>query len=164
MNMFRKRFLAVVALAAILLPASGCGTLLYPARIDAKASTRLDTRVVILDCLWLFAGVIPGVVALATDFLTGAAYFSEGEATASAGDTVSIKVYGAAPADCMMELRLVDKDGRDLAKPARVASVTGQELDSDLRLVMPSGIESKEAKLVLALDGREQVRWTVVPR
>ena len=164
MNMFRKRFLAVVALAAILLPASGCGTLLYPARMDAKASTRLDTRVVILDCLWLFAGVIPGVVALATDFLTGAAYFSEGEAVASAGDTVSVKVYGAAPADCMMELRLVDKNGRDLAQPARVASVTGEELDSDLALVMPSGIDSKEATLVLALDGREQVRWTVVSR
>ena len=164
MDLFRNRFLTVVALAAILLPASGCGTLMYPARIDAKPSTRLDTRVVILDCLWLVAGIIPGVVALATDFLTGAAYFPEGEANVSSGDTVSVKVYGAAPADCMMELRLVDKNGRDLAKPARVPSVTGEELDSDLRLVMPSGIEQKEAALVLALDGREQVRWTVVTR
>ncbi len=164
MDMFRNRYLVAVALATILVSYSGCGTLLYPARLDAKASTKLDTRVVILDCLWLFAGVIPGVVALATDFLTGAAYFSQGEATASSGDTVSVNLYGAAPADCMMELRLVDSNGRDLTKPARVAAVAGEELDSGLSLVMPSEVENQEATLILALDGREQVRWTVVPR
>jgi hypothetical protein len=164
MGLFRNRLLVVVALAAVMFSTPGCGTLLYPARLDATASTRLDTRVVILDCLWLFAGVIPGVVALAADFLTGAAYFSEGEAKVSSGDTVSVKVYGAAPADCMMELRLVDTNGVDLAKPARLASVTGEELDSDLALVVPGEIENKEATLVLAVGGREQVRWTVVPR
>lgn len=164
MDLFRNRFMVVVALAAVILATPGCGTLLHPARLEAKASTRLDTRVVILDCLWLFAGVIPGVVALATDFVTGAAYFSEGEAKVSSGDTVSVKVYGAAPADCMMELRLVDTNGVDLAKPARLASVTGEELDSDLALVVPGEIENKEATLVLAVGGREQVRWTVVPR
>ena len=164
MSMFRNRYLVVVALATILVSSSGCGTLLYPARRHAKPSNVLDTRVVILDCLWFFAGIIPGVVALAVDFTTGAAYFSEGEATASAGDTVSVNVYGAAPADCMMELRLVDINGRDLTKPARVAAVTGEELGSGLSLVMPSEIESQEATLILALDGREQVRWAVVSR
>jgi len=164
MNIFRNRFLVVVALAAILLPASGCGTLMYPDRLHAKPSRQLDTRVVVLDCLWLFAWIIPGVVALAIDFSTGAAYFSEGEVEVSSGDTVSVNVYGAAPADCMMELRLVDKNGRDLEQPARVAAVAGEDLDSGLSLVMPSGIESKEGTLVLALDGREQVRWTVVPQ
>lgn len=164
MNRFRNRYLIAVALATILVSSSGCGTLMYPARRDAKASNVLDTKVVILDCLWLFAGVVPGVVALVTDFITGAAYFSEGEATASSGDTVSVNVYGAAPADCMMELRLVDSKGRDLTKAARVAAVTGEKLDSELSLVMPSEVENQEATLILALDGREQVRWTVVPR
>jgi len=164
MNLFRNRLLVAISLTAFLFSTPGCGTLLYPARLDSAASTRLDTRVVILDCLWLFAGVIPGVVALATDFLTGAAYFSEGEVKVSSGDTVSVKVYGAAPADCMMELRLVDTNGVDLAKPTRVASVAGEELDSALSLVVPSKIENSEAQLVLALDGREQVSWVVVPR
>jgi len=164
MDMFRNRYLVAVALATMLVSSSGCGTLLYPARRDAKASTTLDTRVVILDCLWFFAGIIPGVVALAVDFVTEAAYFSEGEAHASSGDTVSVNVYGAAPADCMMELRLVDSNGHDLTKPACVAAVTGEELDSGLSLVMPSEVENQEATLILALDGREQVRWAVVPR
>jgi hypothetical protein len=164
MDMFRNRYLIAVALATIVVSSSGCGTLMYPARRDAKASNVLDTRVVILDCLWFFAGIIPGVVALAVDFTTGAAYYSEGEATASAGDTVSVNLYGAAPADCVMELRLVDINGCDLTKRARVAAVAGEELDSGLSLVMPNEIESQEATLVLALDGREQVRWTVVPR
>ena len=79
MRVWRSRVLTAVVIGLILVSSSGCGTLLYPARRDGTPSRQLDSRVVILDCLWLVAGVIPGVVALAVDLTTGAAYFSEGE-------------------------------------------------------------------------------------
>jgi hypothetical protein len=120
--------------------------------------------VVVLDCLWLAVGIIPGVVALAVDFTTQAAYFSEGEAKVSAGDKVSVNVYGAAPADCELKLRLVDAEGREIASPARVSAVAGEELDAPLSLTVPGGIDMSESRLVLAVNGQEQVTWSVVPR
>ena len=136
---------------------------MYPERLEAKPSRELDTRVVILDCLWLFAGIIPGVVALAVDFTTGAAYFSEDEVELSAGDEVAVNIYGKAPADAEVELRLVNADGRDLTPPDRANAVAGEELEDLLSLSVPDGIDASGIKLVLAVDGREQVWWTVQP-
>ena len=164
MKLLRNQWLVVLTLGVMLVSTSGCGALLYPARLGAKPSRTLDSRVVVLDCLWLIAGIIPGVVALAVDFTTQAAYFSEGEAHASAGDTVSVNVYGAAPADCDVTLRLVDARGRDLASPARTSAVAGQELDAPLSLTVPRRIDTTDSRLVLAVNGLDQVTWTVVPR
>jgi hypothetical protein len=164
MKVWRNRVLAAFVLGLILVSSSGCGTLLHPERMDAKPSRELDTRVVILDCLWLFAGIIPGVVALAVDFTTGAAYFSEGEVELSAGDEVSVNIYGKAPADAEVALRLVNADGRDLTRPDRANVVAGEELEDSLSLSVPDGIYASGVRLVLAVDGREQVLWTVQPR
>ncbi len=164
MRVLRNQWLVVLTLSVMLLSSSGCGALLYPARLGAKPSRTLDTRVVVLDCLWLIAGILPGVVALAVDFTTQAAYFSEGEAQASAGDTVSVNVYGAAPAECDVTLRLVDAGGRDISSPARVNAVAGHELDCPLSLTVPRGIDTTGSRLVLAVNGLDQVTWTVVPR
>jgi hypothetical protein len=132
--------------------------------MEAKPSRQLDTRVVILDCLWFFAAIIPGVVALAVDFVTGAAYFSEGEVELSAGDEVSVNIYGKAPADAEVALRLVNPDGRDLTRPDRAEVVAGEEIEEALSLSVPDCIDASGVRLVLAVDGREQVLWTVQPR
>jgi hypothetical protein len=164
MRSLRNQWLVLLMLGVMLVATSGCGALLYPARLGAKPSRTLDSRVVVLDCLWLIAGIIPGVVALAVDFTTQAAYFSEGEAHASAGDTVSVNVYGASPADCDVTLRLVDVRGRDLASPARVSAVAGQELEGPLSLTVPRRIDTTGSRLVLAVNGLDQVTWTVLSR
>ena len=117
-----------------------------------------------MDCLWLVAGIIPGVVALAVDFTTGAAYFSEGEVKLSAGNEVSVNIYGKAPADAEVALRLVNADGRDLTRPDRANVVAGEELEDSLSLSVPDGIDASGVRLVLAVDGREQVWWTVQPQ
>ncbi len=54
---------------------SGCGTILYPDRAYQKKRGRLDPAIVILDGIGLFFFVIPGLVAFAVDFTTGAIYF-----------------------------------------------------------------------------------------
>ncbi len=50
-----------------------CGTILYPERRNQKVG-RVDVGVALLDGFWLLAGLIPGIIAFAVDFSTGAIY------------------------------------------------------------------------------------------
>ena len=54
----------------------GCGTILYPERRN-KEPGRLDVGVVLLDGFWLLIGIIPGIIAFAVDFSSGAIYIPE---------------------------------------------------------------------------------------
>lgn len=67
------RTLSVFLAVVISLQSISCGTLLYPERRGQKAG-RLDVGVVILDTIGLFFFLIPGIIAFAVDFSTGAIY------------------------------------------------------------------------------------------
>ena len=54
---------------------SSCGTIIYPDRAYQKERGHLDPAIVILDGIGLFFFIIPGLVAFAVDFTTGAIYF-----------------------------------------------------------------------------------------
>lgn len=54
---------------------SSCGTILYPDRAYQTKRGQLDPAIVILDGIGLFFFIIPGLVAFAVDFTTGAIYF-----------------------------------------------------------------------------------------
>jgi hypothetical protein len=58
--------------------AAGCGTILYPERRGQQGGT-LDTGVILLDGLGLLLFFVPGVIAFAVDFATGAIYLPPGE-------------------------------------------------------------------------------------
>lgn len=66
---------AIVSLAilAVFCQSQGCGTILHPSRIG-QPHGRLDPAVVILDGLGLLLFFIPGAIAFAVDFSTGAIY------------------------------------------------------------------------------------------
>jgi len=70
----RRIMLTGLATAATAL-LSGCGTVLYPDRSYQKERGDLDPAIVILDGIGLFFFIIPGLVAFAVDFTTGAIYF-----------------------------------------------------------------------------------------
>jgi len=70
----RRRILAALAIGTGSL-LSGCGTILYPDRSYQKNRGGLDPAIVILDGIGLFFFIIPGLVAFAVDFSTGAIYF-----------------------------------------------------------------------------------------
>jgi len=57
---------------------TSCGTILYPERRNQKAG-HLDPGVVVLDAVGLLFFLVPGVVAFAVDFTTGAIYLPEGD-------------------------------------------------------------------------------------
>jgi hypothetical protein len=60
--------------------AAGCGTIMYPERRGQQRGV-LDPGVVVLDGLGLLLFFIPGVIAFAVDFSTGAIYLPEGSET-----------------------------------------------------------------------------------
>ena len=85
MQWLRKRALVMVVTVMFALVTFGCGTLKHPERKTAIPSNKLDGNVVLLDCLWLLVGVIPGVIALVVDFNNDTIYYSQGELEAQAG-------------------------------------------------------------------------------
>jgi hypothetical protein len=79
LSISRRRFICTAMLGG-LCSVAGCGTILYPERRGQRGGT-LDTGVVILDGLGLLLFFVPGVIAFAVDFATGAIYLPEGEGT-----------------------------------------------------------------------------------
>lgn len=72
-----SRILGGVLIATLLSQVTACGSLFYPERrgqIDGK----VDPVIVIADAVGLLFYIIPGVIAFAVDFATGAIYFPGG--------------------------------------------------------------------------------------
>jgi hypothetical protein len=76
--MWRSATPARGLLAAVLGVLLGCGTILYPERRGQRAG-QLDAGIVVLDALGLLVFFVPGVVAFAVDFATGAIYLPRGQ-------------------------------------------------------------------------------------
>jgi hypothetical protein len=72
----RRACNATVALA--LCAALGCGTILYPERRGQRAG-QIDVGVALLDAVGLLFFFVPGVIAFAVDFSTGAIYLPRGQ-------------------------------------------------------------------------------------
>ena len=62
-----------MVLVALALFQMSCGTILYPERKGQKGG-QLDVAVILLDGACLLVFIIPGVIAFAVDFATGAIY------------------------------------------------------------------------------------------
>src|SRR5699024_221691 len=63
--------------AWLVLELAVCGTIIYPER-RGQASCKIDPAVVIMDGIGLLFWAIPGLVAFAVDFATGAIYSPSG--------------------------------------------------------------------------------------
>ena len=85
--MDRREFMAMVAASATL--SSGCGTIMHAERRNQPHSDQIDWKIAALDALGLLLFFVPGVVAFAVDFHTGAIYLPAAE---------SFPEYGSAPA------------------------------------------------------------------
>ncbi|KPY29337.1 hypothetical protein [Pseudomonas syringae] len=73
-----SRLIGGVLVATLLTQISACGSIFYPDRrgqIDGK----VDPAIAALDAFALLFYIIPGVIAFAVDFATGAIYYGPGE-------------------------------------------------------------------------------------
>ena len=71
-TLFLKGVCLVTAIT-VLLGATSCGTILYPERRGQPAG-HIDAGVAIMDAIGLLFFIVPGVIAFAVDFSTGAIY------------------------------------------------------------------------------------------
>jgi hypothetical protein len=113
-----NRFLRTVAAGTMLTMGSGslgCGYLLHPERRGIQSGS-IDGATMVMDCLWLLAGIVPGVVALVVDFSSGGIYASGRRAELRLGPNghLALQVpHASRPA--RVELRLVDASHEVLA-------------------------------------------------
>lgn len=68
-----KRAFGLILLVSCLVSFSSCGYFLYPER-RGQIQGEIDPPILILDCAALVLFVIPGAIALAVDFTSGAVY------------------------------------------------------------------------------------------
>ena len=72
------RLIGGVLVATLLTQVTACGSIFYPDRrgqIDGK----IDPAIAVLDAVGLLFYIIPGLIAFAVDFATGAIYFEPGK-------------------------------------------------------------------------------------
>jgi hypothetical protein len=97
---------------------ASCGTILYPERRGQPAG-RLDVGVVVLDGIGLLLFLVPGVIAFAVDFATGAIYLPPQCATN--------------PPAMSSELHKVQVNPAELT-PERVAAIVGEHSGKSVSL------------------------------
>ncbi len=69
--------LALVVCACLVFQLAACGTIIYPER-RGQTSGQIDPAIAILDAIGLVFFIIPGLLAFAIDFATGAIYLPAG--------------------------------------------------------------------------------------
>lgn len=89
------KFLSAVVVILFSLQLVSCGTLIYPER-RGQTSGRIDVGIAILDGIGVLLFIIPGLIAFAVDFATGAIYLPGGKRagtiSSEAEDIVVIRV------------------------------------------------------------------------
>jgi len=73
-----KYYLKGFLIFFLMIQMSACGILLYPERQGQKRGT-IDAGVAVLDAVGLLFFIVPGVIAFAVDFATGAIYLPPGQ-------------------------------------------------------------------------------------
>lgn len=76
----RLRMLALLLCALIVVKSSSCGTLLHPERVGQPRAGRIDPAIAAMDGVGLLLFIVPGAIAFAVDFYTGAIYLPMGYA------------------------------------------------------------------------------------
>jgi len=137
-----RRALRACLACLLVVVLAGCGTIFYPER-RGQSATRLDADIVILDGVGLLFFLVPGVIAFAVDFATGAIYLPPG------GRSRVGRLFGRA------DLREYELEGRDL--PGIISLVedrTGRPIDRAALRVRPA-LPGERVATVLSRSGLE---------
>ena len=92
-----KKVFMIFILISFLVQISACGTLMYPER-RGQNSGRVDVGIAVLDGVGLLFFLIPGIIAYAVDFSTGAIYLPGG-GSSSISDVDEFNVVRISPAE-----------------------------------------------------------------
>lgn len=117
-GLFKRRLPAALIMASMVLTLTSCGTLIHPERRGQPAG-RLDPAIVVLDAVGLLLFFVPGVIAFAVDFSTGAIYLPPEHAAALPVDSAHLRTVRMSP---------------DELTPQKIESIVQQETGKNIRL------------------------------
>jgi hypothetical protein len=124
---YSRRQFALALLASVAgVSSTGCGTLLYPER-RGQPKGRLDWGVVGLDGLGLLLFLVPGIIAFAVDFYTGAIYLPpetpapDGYSDASRRSAQELQVVQLTP-DELTDERIATVVAAHIGRPVNLAA------------------------------------------
>ena len=138
----RRGFIQISAGGAFGLVA-GCGTILHPERRNQPPGGGLDWGIVALDTVGLLLFFIPGVIAFAVDFATGAIYLPP----PGYGDA------GLPAYDGLVEVQVPPKE----LTPQRLEQVASKHVGRDVRLVRGEFLTAPLTKLTDFWTTREKL-------
>jgi hypothetical protein len=146
------RSVAFTALLGMSVSSLGCGYILHPERRGNSGGT-MSGSTLVMDCLWLLAGIIPGVVFLVVDFSSGAMYVHGGGVGVVASGKLKVDVLDAKAAKTL-RVRVVDSSKRVLdEQTAEIGpGIRGRSVELDIANRRPS----KSAPLFIQIvDARQ---------
>ena len=116
-----RRAGVAATMAITLLGSTACGVILYPER-KGQVDGRIDPAVAVLDGIGLLFFLVPGVIAFAVDFATGAIYLpgSANNTTLELDDAELVKLKNGELDAATIERKIQEKTGEtvSLADPA----------------------------------------------
>ena len=115
-----RNAITTILVGLILFQTASCGFILYPER-KGQTQGRIDPGVAILDAILLLPGVIPGVIAFAVDFVTGAIYLPKGHSN----------IFELIKEREPVERELVSREINFKALERRLFEKTGKEIHID---------------------------------
>jgi len=157
---WKQKAMVLMVAATLTFSTMQCGIILHPERQGQK-SGEVDVPMVVLDCLWLIAGVVPGVVALVVDYATGGIYESKAPVKASPGKKMSFRIKGKAPVDANVMVTLVAPEGLSFTLLSQHYS-KGEERTNMLTFSLPNGIAPGAYNLNISVNGASNVNVPVL--
>lgn len=114
MNARPLKSLSFAVSLVLFLNVTGCGYILHPER-RGQTGGNIDPAIAIMDGIGLLLFVIPGVIAFAVDFSSGAIYYPGGRRSATSLEEMNQCAFepkGATPA--MIERIILERTGIDV--------------------------------------------------
>ena len=137
-----KRCICLSVVVLLIAQLLGCGTLIYPERRGNNGS-KVDIQVAILDGLGLLLFIIPGVIAYAVDFTTGAIYLPGGSKHSGHSEMRIVKIKPGEINRDRIDQTIREFAGQpvDFCK-AEIYKISRDDVDTKLSELASSGFEN----------------------
>ena len=152
----KSKVLVLVMLVALTAATINCGVLMHPER-NGKKGGKIDTTALVLDCLWLIVGVVPGVVALVVDFATGGIYGPGMAMNVTPGREFAFRLPGPAPTDAEVAVTLESPDGNAVSLLDRKVA-QGEEIGL-MNFALPTKLADGKYFMSLTVNDVPTAEW-----
>ena len=155
-RLLKNKLLVLVTLVAMTAATFNCGLLMHPERKGHKGD-HVDATALVMDCLWLLVGVVPGVVALVVDFSTGGVYESGSSMNVAPGQKFTFRLRGPAPQDADVAVTIQGPDGHAVFLLDR--KVAQGEKISPMEFALPRELAAGKYSLSLTVNYAPKAEW-----